>query len=66
MADSKQLRPVVVYPRDAVLDKEQLAAGLGIELRDVDRADLPTYYPTPRKPRYLWGQILDVIAERAA
>jgi hypothetical protein len=57
---------IFVPSRDAVLNKEQLALALGVTVRDVERADLPTCYVTPRKPRYIYGQVLDALAERAA
>jgi hypothetical protein len=66
MSDSLEIKAPVVFSRDAVLTKAQLAAALSATERDIDRSDLPTIYITPRKPRYLYGQILDCLAERAA
>lgn len=65
MSDRK---PVVSYPREAVVDKEQLAAGLGVAVRTLERHnfyDLPTSY-LDKQPRWVWGQVLDVLQERAA
>ncbi len=56
----------VTFSRDAVLTVEQVAAGLGVSIRSVERADLPTIYIGRRTRRYLWGQVLDFLAERAA
>lgn len=56
----------VVYSRDAVLDIAQLAAGLGVSVRTAERMDLPSFLVGVRSRRYLWGQVLDVLAERAA
>jgi hypothetical protein len=56
----------VVFSRDAVLCIEQVAAGLGVSVRSVERMDLPTIYVAARTKRFLWGQVLDLLAERAA
>ncbi len=57
---------LVTFPREAVLTIEQVAAGLGVSTRTVERADLPTIYLGTRTRRFLWGQVLDALAERAA
>ncbi len=62
----KVVRPVVAYPREAVVDLDQLAAGLGCSTDTADKADFPCVYIAPRVRRYVWGQILDVLMERAA
>ncbi len=62
----RDLRPVVAYPETAVLDKQQLAAGLGISERQVERLDLPCVYLGPKSPRWVWGQVLEILRERAA
>ena len=64
MADRK-VKPVVAYPREAVLDKAQLAAGLNVSIRKVERLDVPCTY-LGSSPRWVWGQVLDVLTERAA
>ena len=63
---AKKRRAPITYKRDAVLRIEQVAAGLGVSVRTVERLDLPTIYFGKRTKRYLWGQVLDIIAERAA
>lgn len=59
-------RDPVTYPRDAVLTIEQVAAGLGVSTRTVERLDLPTWYLGRRTRRYLWGAVLDALNGRAA
>jgi hypothetical protein len=59
------LRLPVVYSRDAVVDLEQLAAGLGVSVRIAETLDLPSFLVGKRR-RWLWGTVLDVLAERAA
>lgn len=56
----------LTYPRDAVLTIEQVAAGLQVSRRTIERMDLPTVYFGKRTTRYIWGQILDTLASRAA
>lgn len=58
------LRPVVSYPRDTVLDKHQLAAALGVNERIAMNARLP-FTMIGQRERFVWGQVLDVLAERA-
>ena len=60
------VREPIVYSRDAIVSIAQVAAGLGVSVRTVERMDLPTIYIAGRTKRFLWGQILDVLAERAA
>jgi hypothetical protein len=62
----KALKPVVTYPREAVLTIEHVAAGLGVSVPIAEKADLPTVYVGARLKRYVWGQILDTLMERAA
>jgi hypothetical protein len=54
-----------VYPREAVLKVEQLAAALGVSVRTAERMDLPSFIVGARSRRYLWGAVLDVLAERS-
>ena len=54
----------VVYDRNAILTAEQVARGLQISVRSVEKADLPCFY-VGRLPRYLWGKVLDTIAEKS-
>lgn len=55
----------ITYPRDAIVTVEQVAAALQVSVKTVDRMDLPTVYIGRRMRRYLWGKVLDVLAERA-
>lgn len=58
------LPPVITYPRDAVLEREHIATALHIGLAAVDSLDLPAFSIGARQ-RFIWGQVLDVLAERA-
>jgi hypothetical protein len=53
------------YPRDAVLNKTELAVALHTSPRMVGRMGLPCFYLGDRSPRYLWSQVLDDLAARA-
>lgn len=67
-ADPTPARQTRDYPRDAVLTIKEVAAGLGVSVRTVERMDLPTFYlSSGRKARrrYHWGQVLDFIVERS-
>lgn len=56
---------VITYPRDAILDTAQVCAALGgVSKEIVDKMDLPLFY-AGKRPRYLWGMVLDTLAERA-
>jgi hypothetical protein len=55
----------ITYPRDAVVTIEEVAAALRVSIRTVERMDLKTIYCGRRTRRYLWGQVLDTLAERA-
>lgn len=64
-ADRSQPSPSpVVYDRNAVLTAEQVALGLQVSVSSVERADYPCFY-IGRMPRYIWGKVLDVCAERS-
>jgi hypothetical protein len=63
---SDDVRPVVAYPETAVLDKQQLAAALGISERQIDRLDLPCVYLGTQTPRWVWGQVLALLKENAS
>lgn len=60
----KELPPVVTYPRDAVVETAHVAAALHVSEEIVGKMDLPCFY-AGKKPRYVWGQLLDLFAERA-
>lgn len=59
-------KPPAERPRDAVLTAQQLAAALQVSVRTIERMDLPAVYFGRRTRRYIWGQVLDVLKERAA
>jgi hypothetical protein len=59
----EQLKPVITYPRDAVLTIEQVAAGLTCSVSAVERADFPSHY-IGRLVRFIWGEVLDALAKR--
>lgn len=64
----KPLKPVVEISRDAVLDVEQVADGLGVSVATVERSDLPCFFlgaSQSRCRRFIWGQVLDHLARRA-
>lgn len=54
----------IIYSRDAVVTIDEVAAALRVSIHTVRRMDLPTVY-AGRQPRYIWGQLLDTLAERA-
>lgn len=58
--------PTITYPRDAVLTIRQVAEALGVSTRTVERIDLPTIYLGKRTKRFIWGQVLDALAGKAA
>jgi hypothetical protein len=55
----------ITYPREAVVTIKQVAAALGVSVRNVERMDLPTVYLGARTKRYVWDQILETLAARA-
>jgi hypothetical protein len=55
----------ITYSRDAVVTIEQVAAALQVSIRTVERMDLKTLYIGTRTRRYIWGMVLDSLAERA-
>ena len=48
-----------------MLDAAQLGAALGVSAATVERMDLP-FFRAGNRVRYLYGQVLDVLADRAA
>lgn len=56
---------VITYPRDAVLTEAEVAAALRISLEKLKKADIPTVY-FGRDKRFVWGQVLDFLASKAA
>jgi hypothetical protein len=57
-------KPPIVYSRDAILTLAQLAAALQVEERIAQSMDLP-YFMAGKRQRWVWGQVLDMLAERA-
>ena len=57
----------IVYPRDAVVDKAQVAAALGVPESVVDKLDLPCFMTGKRSSsaRFCWGLVLDELAKRS-
>lgn len=64
MAAADEHRTPITYPREAIVEPSHVAAALGVSEEIVGKMDLPTFY-AGRKPRYVWGQVLDVLAQRA-
>jgi hypothetical protein len=60
------LRPIVVFPREAVLEIEHVAAAFGIAKRHAERQHFPCFYLGTRTRRFLWGQVLDHCAKKSA
>ena len=54
----------ITFPRDAVVTIEEVATALRVSVSTVRRMDLPTVY-VGRQPRYVWGKVLDNLAERS-
>lgn len=50
--------------RESVLTPDELAAALKCSRRKVDAMDLP-FFMVGKRQRYVYGQVLDVLAERA-
>lgn len=53
------LRPIIAFPREAVLEIEHVAAAFGISKRMAERKRFKCFYLGPKKRRFLWGLILD-------
>lgn len=58
-------RPTAVYAETAVLDAEQLAAGLGVGVDRVEELNLPTIYLGDRTRRWVWRQVLAALEGKA-
>jgi hypothetical protein len=56
---------VITYPRDSVLTDAEVAAALRISIEKLNKADVPTVH-FGRDKRYIWGQVLDFLASKAA
>jgi hypothetical protein len=55
----------IVFPRDAVVTIDEVAAALRVSVRTVERMHLPTIYCGARTRRYLWGNILATLEAQA-
>lgn len=53
-----------VLTRDTILTPDELAQALKCSRRKVDAMDLP-FFMLGKRVRYIYGQVLDVLAERA-
>lgn len=60
------LRPVVSYPREAVLEIEHVALALGISKRTAERKHFKCFYIGPKTRRFIWGEVLDECARMSA
>lgn len=61
---SRELRAVITYPRDAVLDAGHLVVAFGVSEEIIASMDLPCTYAGAR-PKYVWGQVVDELQRRA-
>ena len=61
---ARELRPVVLYPPEAVLDVDHVAAALGVSPRTVERLDLPCIYLGAHIRRFLWSEVLAALRAR--
>lgn len=61
------LPPVITFPRDAIVEDAHLCAVLNIGPDALAALDLPCIATDRRggRKRYIMGQVLDVLAERA-
>jgi hypothetical protein len=53
------LRPVVSYPREAIVDARQLGAALGVSQYTVERMDLPFFLAGKRVRYDAWRPVTD-------
>lgn len=60
------LRPVIVFPREAVLEIEHVAAAFGVGKRSAERYRFKCFYLGSKTRRFLWGDILDECSKRSA
>lgn len=60
------IEEVPQYPREAILTVEEVAKALRVSVKTVQRLDLPTVYLGKQTPRMIWGQVFDILCERAA
>lgn len=60
------LRPVIVFPREAVLEIGHVAAAFGVGKRSAERYHFKCFYLGSKTRRFLWGDILDECSRRSA
>lgn len=65
LLDPAHLRPIVTFPRDAIVDYEHLAAAFGVSIDKIKEQNFPCLRFGRNSVRFLWGQVLDEIAQRA-
>lgn len=58
------LRSVVSYPADAVLEIGHVAAALGVSVSMVEKLDLPCVFLGPHTRRFLWSEVLATLKAR--
>jgi len=63
-SSENEVRTPITFPREAVVDRTQLAAALGTDVDKITGLDLPCFYVGARA-RYVWGEVLDVLIERS-
>ena len=57
--------PALVYPRDAILTREQCAEWLQVSVNTIDRMYLPQVRVGERAVRFIVGRVLDELEVRA-
>jgi hypothetical protein len=64
-----ETRPVMPWAPDDILTPDELAGRLKVSVSTIERMELPTVYcgrGKKRTRRYVWGQIVRTLEERAA
>lgn len=62
--DLASLRSAEPLTRESIVTPDELAQALKTSRRRVDSMDLP-FFMVGKRQRYVYGQVLDVLAERA-
>lgn len=63
-SDRPALPEVITFPRDAIVETVHVSAALRVSDEIVGKMDLPCFY-AGKRPRFVWGQVLDALIERA-
>jgi hypothetical protein len=63
-SEKSPLPAVITFPRDAIVETVHVSAALRVSDEIVGKMDLPCFY-AGKRPRFVWGQVLDTLAERA-